>query len=531
MSSTTTTSQKHPYAIDYQSDAAGRHIKASKRRVLFRFGFSHDGHGRTANLDDEHVVTLSWSPTSGKVVLAADGREIHMTGSGGGNTGDGSSSTNSKKRLLIGSKFEHQWEMAGRTPAAAAGTSSRNGQASGARAPQDANVWTSKSISELKSIASQKQIDLAGCLEKSDIVARLSSAAEETAIPTHRMRIVAHATKPLGKKGSTRQFDLFVDGTSYFDLPRCHQLDDGRMGIVGLGAVDGDQDKGEASATDIASEPPSPGVKGALSQLERGDLQKLLGRIEERKRRGSSSSVGKSYGSGGGSKVQSGSVDAAPDHSKTNTMTAPSNDNAEDRTARQPSSAEKEIEQLQNRLADLSYLPFLEMIAKDDNVDVVRRGEAIAEGEIQRNRKRIAELETIAMGGVAEDARDHQMAVQEIDMLRNRIADLEKLVGGEEEAAGGSECGDESTPTSNRSARMASLLLPEDQRHLSGELDDDQEGAEEPDNEASFLSFLSMMGEQEEEIIRREREAAEEKADRLKVLIGNLESLADDSSD
>ena len=344
------------------------------------------------------------------------------------------------------------------------------------------------------------------------------------------MRIVAHATKPLGKKGSTRQFDLFVDGTSYFDLP---QLEDGTMGIVGLGAVGDDQDKGvgegDASTTDITSEQPSPGVKGALSQMERGDLQKLLGRIEERKRRGSSS-LGGSYGSGG-SKSQSGSADAASDnHTKSNTVTAPSNDNAED-AVRHQNSAEEEIEHLQNRLADLSYLPFLEMIAKDDNVDVVRRGEAIAEGEIQRNRKRIAELETIAMGGVAEDARDHQMAVQEIDMLRNRIADLEKLVGGEEEAAGGSECGDESTPTSNRSARMASLLLPEDQRHLSGELDDDQEGAEEPDNEASFLSFLSMMGEQEEEIIRREREAAEEKADRLKVLIGNLESLADDSSD
>ena len=117
-------------------------------------------------------------------------------------------------------------------------------------------------------------------------------------------------------------------------------------------------------------------------------------------------------------------------------------------------------------------------------------------------------------------------------MLRSRIADLEKLVEGEEGGGGGGGggSGDESTPISNRSASMASLLLPEDQRHLSDGLEDDDQEVAEPDNEASFLSFLSMMGEQEGEMMRREREAAEEKANRLKALIGNLESLADDSS-
>ena len=549
MSISTTKIKKHPYAIDYQSDAAGKHIKASKRRVLFRFGFSPDG--RTAVLEDEHVVTLSWSPTSGKAVLAADGKEIHMAGSGGGNNADGSGSTGSKKRLLIGSKFEHTWEMAGRTEPAVTSANAPQG------APQDANLLASKSISELKSIAAQRQIDLSGCLEKGDIVERISAAAVATRNdstndkgeirPTHQIRIVAHATKPIGKgsasSGSSRQrqFDLFVDGVSYFDLPKCHQLDDGRMGIVGF-SVDDEQGKGkgeegEASTADTASEPPSPSVKGALSQMERGDLQKLLGRIEERKRRGS---VGRS--GSGGSKVRS---DPATPTSEKDSLQAKSGKNnanvaimstgnaEEDLRLRQQNSAEEEIEQLQNRLADLSYLPFLEMIAKDDNADVVRRGEAIAEGEIQRNRKRIAELETIAlrtaMGGAAEDARDHQMAVQEIEMLRSRIADLEKLVDGEEAAGGGGGSGDESTPTSNRSASMASLLLPEDQQHLSQGLDDEEEVAE-PNNEASFLSFLSMMGEQEGEMMRREREAAEEKANRLKALIGNLESLADKGS-
>ena len=534
-----TTAKKHPYAIDYQSDAAGKHIKASKRRVLFRFGFSPDG--RTANLEDEHVVTLSWSPTSGKAVLAADGREIHLAGSGGGGSGSneiGSSSTGSKKRLLIGSRFEHTWEMAGRTEAAVTSANAPQG------APQDVNLFASKSISELKSIAAQRQINLSGCLEKGDIVARISTAAVATCNdstnekgetrPTHRIRIVARATKPIGK-GSTscggsrqRQFDLFVDGVSYFDLPKCHQLDDGRMGIIGFGSVDDEEgagEEGEASTTDPTSEPPSPGVKGALSQMERGDLQKLLGRIEERKWRGSSFQSA--------SPPPAREKDSLQADKNNSNVAALSNDNAED-TLRQQNSAEEEIEQLQNRLADLSYLPFLEMIAKDDNADVVRRGGAIAEGETQRNRKRIAELETIAlrtaMGGAAEDARDHQMAVQEVEMLRSRIADLEKLVDKEEGAGGGSRSGDESTPISNRSASMASLLLPEDQRHLSDGLEDDDRAAVEPDNEASFLSFLSMMGEQEGEMMRREREAAEEKANRLKSLIGNLESLADDSS-
>lgn len=542
--------KKHPYAIDYQSDAAGRHIKASKRRVLFRFGFSPDGH--TANLEDEHVVTLSWSPTSGKAVLAADGREIHMAGGagGGGNDADGSGksgSAGSKKRLLIGSKFEHSWEMAGRTTAAAA-TAHASSTSGAPDARPAAALLASKSISELKSIAAQRQVDLSGCLEKGDIVTRIAAAAENgrnsdeheqqgTAAPAHQIRIVAHATRPIGKGSASRhrQFDLFVDGTSYFDLPKCHQLDDGQMGIIGF-SMDGDKGEreGEASTTDATSEPPSPGVKGALSQMERGDLQKLLGRIEERKRRGSpDGSTGRRGRSGPATTPTSEKDPLQANVGKTNGDMAILPGGNTEEALRKQSSAEEEIEQLQNRLADLSYLPFLEMIAKDDNADVVRRGGAIAEGEIQRNRKRIAELETIAfrtaMGGAAEDARDHLMAVQEMETLRSRIADLEKIVDGEEAACGGSGSGDKSTPTSNRSASMASLLLPEDQRHLSQELNDDQEVVE-PDNEASFLSFLSMMGEQEGEMMRREKEAAEEKANRLKTLIGNLESLADDSS-
>ena len=461
------------YAIDHQSDAAGKVIKASKRRVLFRFGFSSAVDGRSAKksntshspsnstyasptVEDEHVVTLSWSAASGKAVLAADGREIHIAGfddTGGGGGG-------SKRRLLIGSKFEHSWEMD----------------------------------------------------------------------PMHQIRIVAHATKPLVGRGTGRQFDLFVGNVSYFDLPKCDK--EGRiLGFAGDEEEQGGEARSGTANVNGGVEPPSPGVKGALSQMERGDLQKLLSRIEERKKRGS---IGSDNGSRPTEKQANGAAigDVDKRTSDNNNLAIQPNEEAEQELHRR-TAAEEEVEQLQSRLADLSYLPFLEMIAKDGNADVVRRGGAIAEGEIRRLRNELAELETLAreidMGGVAEDARDHQNALSKMEALKTRIADLEKLVSVEEQATSGAagEHDDGSASASSSVANMASMLLPQDQQHLAQELKDDHSLAES-DKDASFLSFLSYIGEQEGEMMRREREAANEKADRLKALIGNLESLTTD---
>ena len=472
----TTIMTPRPYAIDHQSDAAGRVIKASKRRVLFRFGFSSSADGRRcAVLEDEHVVTLSWSPTSGKAVLAADGREIHMAGFA--DTG-GAGSGGRKRRLLIGSKFEHRWEMAGRTSTSTPSTNQA----------QDEEWLTN---------------------------------------PMHQIRIVAHATKPRGK-GTGRQFDLFVDNVSYFDLPKCDK--EGR--ILGF-AGDEEEQGGEARTTNVdggMTEPSSPGVKGALSQMERGDLQKLLSRIEERKKRGGISS---DNGSRPTEREANGAAlgDVDQRTSDNTDLAIQPNEEAEQELHRR-TAAEEEVEQLQSRLADLSYLPFLEMIAKDDNADVVRRGGAIAEGEIRRLRSELAELETLAretdMGGAVEDARDHQNALVEIVDLKTRIADLEKLVSVEEEDASRAAGADDGPiNVSSSSANMASMLLPQDQQHLAQELEDDHAVAGS-DNDASFLSFLSIMGEHDEVILRREREAANEKADKLKDLIGNLESLTAD---
>ena len=272
------------------------------------------------------------------------------------------------------------------------------------------------------------------------------------------------------------------------------------------------------------------GVKGALSQMERGDLQKLLSRIEERKKRGGISS---DNGSRPTEREANGAAlgDVDQRTSDNTDLAIQPNEEAEQELHRR-TAAEEVVEQLQSRLADLSYLPFLEMIAKDDNAAVVRRGGAIAEGEIRRLRSELAELETLAretdMGGAAEDARDHQNTLVEIDDLKTRIADLEKLVSVEEEDTSGAAGDDDgSINVSSSSANMASMLLPQDQQHLALELEDDHAVAGS-DNDASFLSFLSIMGDQEREIDRREREATNEKADKLKVLIGNLESLTSD---
>ena len=453
----TTTMTPRAYAIDHQSDAAGKVIKASKRRVLFRFGFS-SADGRSAVLEDEHVVSLSFSAASGKAVLAADGREIHMAGFADTGARSGGGGGGSKRRLLIGSKFEHSWEMD----------------------------------------------------------------------PMHQIRIVAHATKPLVGRGTGRQFDLFVGNVSYFDLPKCDK--EGRI----LGFAGDEKEQGGEARTGTTSaggvEPPSPGVKGALSQMDRGDLQKLLSRIEERKKR---DSIGSDNDSRPKETEANGAARGDVDQrtSDNTDLAIQPNEEAEQELHRR-TAAEEEVEQLQNRLADLSYLPFLEMIAKDDNADVVRRGGAIAEGEIRRLQNELAELETLArdtdMGGVAEDAQNHQNALSKMEALKTRIADLEKLISVEEQATSGAAGDDDGSASASSSvANMASMLLPQDQQHLAQELKDDHSLAES-DKDASFLSFLSYIGEQEGEMMRREREAANEKADRLKALIGNLESLTTD---
>lgn len=169
------------YAIDFVSDASGKHIKSSKYRVMFRFGFSPNEY---PVLEQEHVVTFSWSAVSGKAILSANGQDVHMT-----------DNIHTKRKGLISSpkilhkkqaKFEHNWDL----------------------------VCT----------------DFGG--------------------QSHSLGIVANSGQH-----HYRQFDLFIDGVSYFDLPKYNEQE-GR--IIGL-PVDTAADTADNSATASSpgSQPPS----------------------------------------------------------------------------------------------------------------------------------------------------------------------------------------------------------------------------------------------------------------------------------
>ncbi|CAB9530404.1 expressed unknown protein [Seminavis robusta] len=131
-----------PYQLDWANAASGKRVSATKRRVRFRFGFSNPkavAQGRTGVecRGEEHEVGLVWSLTSGKRVVAFDGKEVHFSLGKRGET-----------------KFEATWPMDG----------------------------------------------------------------------GHILKIVAHATPPLRSSPGFKQFDLLLDGMSFFDMPSVYEL-------------------------------------------------------------------------------------------------------------------------------------------------------------------------------------------------------------------------------------------------------------------------------------------------------------------
>lgn len=134
---------KNPvYQVDCSFGASGKKVAATKRRIRFRFGFSSaealaEGATGTACRGEEHEVTLTWSLTSGKRIVMADGIEVHFS-----------------KGPRAETKFETSWTM--------------NGQ--------------------------------------------------------HTIKLVAHAAPPLRAVPGFRQFDLQLDGLSYFDMPKIYEL-------------------------------------------------------------------------------------------------------------------------------------------------------------------------------------------------------------------------------------------------------------------------------------------------------------------
>lgn len=136
-------SRNPPYQINFRAKRAGKTISASKRRITFQFGFSSASaisSGMTA-VDcrgEEHEVVLIWSHMTGKRQLFMDGREVHTSKVGMGNT-----------------QFVHSWVIPG----------------------------------------------------------------------NHLVKIIAHGTPPLGGDDTNfRQFDLELDGMSYFSFKKIYEL-------------------------------------------------------------------------------------------------------------------------------------------------------------------------------------------------------------------------------------------------------------------------------------------------------------------
>jgi hypothetical protein len=143
------------YQVDWQNAASGKRVSATKRRVLWRFGFSNaeaisQGLTGVNCRGEEHEVSVVWSLTSGKRLVMADGQEVHFSFG---------------KRT--DSKFETSWTMSG----------------------------------------------------------------------GHILKMIAHAAPPLFETPGFKQFDLLLDGCSYFDMPKIFELGTPKANKLALARV------------------------------------------------------------------------------------------------------------------------------------------------------------------------------------------------------------------------------------------------------------------------------------------------------
>jgi len=147
------------YAIGFNFDACGKTIRSSKRRLRWRFGLANpealaEGKTGAACRGIEHDITLVWSVNSGKVLIIADGKEVHFSKS---------------KHYSNTSVFEHSWETA---------EMNKKGK-------------------------------------------------------NHKYRILVHAsTSLMDAKPGLRQYDLFVDGRSYYKFHWVSRLGSSRSAAV-----------------------------------------------------------------------------------------------------------------------------------------------------------------------------------------------------------------------------------------------------------------------------------------------------------
>lgn len=76
--------RSNPYQVDQSATGVGKVVTASKIKIRFSFGFANEGALESGMKGvncrgHEHVVTIFWSLTSGKIIIDCDGREIHFS--------------------------------------------------------------------------------------------------------------------------------------------------------------------------------------------------------------------------------------------------------------------------------------------------------------------------------------------------------------------------------------------------------------------------------------------------------------------
>ena len=174
------------YQIDWNQEASGKRVKATKRRVRFRFGFSHresieQGQSGMNCRGEEHEVILIWSLTSGKRLVVADGEEIHFS-----------------KGKVTDAMFETSWQIQG----------------------------------------------------------------------GHMIKIIAYAAPPLFPQPGFRQFDLQIDGLSFFNMPKIYELGSGGNRHGNYAAEDGAYDSAPQSHFAL---PASSGRRQEYNQRESSD--------------------------------------------------------------------------------------------------------------------------------------------------------------------------------------------------------------------------------------------------------------------
>eukprot|EP00547_Thalassionema_nitzschioides_P008996 CAMPEP_0194229606 /NCGR_PEP_ID=MMETSP0156-20130528/43980_1 /TAXON_ID=33649 /ORGANISM="Thalassionema nitzschioides, Strain L26-B" /LENGTH=272 /DNA_ID=CAMNT_0038962163 /DNA_START=167 /DNA_END=985 /DNA_ORIENTATION=+ len=176
--------QSPVYVIDFSSQAAGKRVATSKRRVRWRWGYTNQDalkHGQTGNncRGEEHDITLVWSVTSGKRQILMDGQEVHFIAS----------------RTNI---VDYSWSTKGNHVIQVL-----------------AHASPPMSSGQIQPNFRQYDLFIDG------------QSFFTTTKGNHVIQVLAHASPPMSSgqiQPNFRQYDLFIDGQSFFTMPKVYEL-------------------------------------------------------------------------------------------------------------------------------------------------------------------------------------------------------------------------------------------------------------------------------------------------------------------